>query len=104
MKIPAKNRTRPAKTHSQLDSPIAIGKRLKSSLESKSKRARQSVSMAEIDDGSDEDYAQFMDEGFWKPVVDARRKIKSLYKEIEKHEQVLKEHYVRLTGFFVIKE
>ena len=59
---------------------------------------------AEVNVDPADEIAEFMNLEWWEPVIEAKRKIKSLQKEIEKHEQIMSKHYVRLTGFFVVEE
>ena len=44
-----------------------------------------------------------MDADFWKPVIDARRNIKKLRKEIENQERILKEHLDHVIELFTLK-
>ena len=46
------------------------------------------------------DYSDFMNEQFWKPVADSKRKIRELKAQIKEEEKIMREHYVAITSFF----
>ena len=52
----------------------------------------------------DDDYEDFMNEQFWKPVAESKRKIKALKKQIKAEEKVIREHLESIHRFFSEKD
>ena len=52
----------------------------------------------------DDDYEDFMNAQFWKPVAESKRKIKALKKQIKAEEKVIREHLESINRFFSEKE
>ena len=51
-----------------------------------------------------DDYEDFMNAQFWKPVAESKRKIKALKKQIKAEEKVIREHLESIHRFFSEKE